>query len=222
MPQDIVQHALRAIGGDVAESVVVVLLVRPAQVAQVVEKVAGEQADADAQLQHEDLVFELSVLIGSEQAGEEDIGRVTGKTAVVVDDERHGRGVGEERLVAALAQVLLAELPFEALGERHEVLYDFAAGLGMGQQLLGGRAGSNVIAALIARVLGTVDSHGRDSTRGTNDGKALPSYRTSVEAVQGNFKGIEASGDWPARSGAAPARAKSARFAAWLEARCPK
>jgi hypothetical protein len=56
-----VQHPLRAVGGDVAEAVVVVFLVGAAQRLEVVEEIAREQADADAQLQDEDIVFELAV-----------------------------------------------------------------------------------------------------------------------------------------------------------------
>ncbi len=74
--QQVVEHAFRLVGGDVRDPAVVVLLVLAAQVAQRVEEVACEQPDADAQLQHEDFVFQLPVLVGGDEAREEDIGRI--------------------------------------------------------------------------------------------------------------------------------------------------
>ena len=44
---DIEQHALGAVSRDVAEAVVIILLVFGAEIAEVVEEVASEQADAD-------------------------------------------------------------------------------------------------------------------------------------------------------------------------------
>ena len=95
------QHALGAVGGDVAEAVVVIFVVLRHRGRGSVEEVAGEQADADAQFQHENLVFQRPVLFGGLQGGEEDLGGVAREGAVVVDDEGHRRGVGDERLVAA-------------------------------------------------------------------------------------------------------------------------
>ena len=130
MPQHVHEHARRAVGGDVAEPVVIVLLVLVADVAEIVEEVAGEQAHADAQLQHEDLVFQRSRFLRFDQVGEEDLGGIARQGAVVVDDERHRRGIADERLVAALAQILLAQFPFERLGQRTEILHDVARSLG--------------------------------------------------------------------------------------------
>src|SRR5205807_10229218 len=59
---DIQEHAFGMVGGDVAEALVVVLVVAFAQVAETVEEVAGEQADADAQLQDENVVFQRTGL----------------------------------------------------------------------------------------------------------------------------------------------------------------
>jgi hypothetical protein len=50
-----------------------------------------------------------------EQAGEEDLGRVARQIPVVIDDEWHRPCVGNERFVAAVAEVLLAQVPFERL-----------------------------------------------------------------------------------------------------------
>ena len=124
VPADVEQHALRAVGGDIAEPVVEVFVVLLAQIAEGIEEIAGKQADADAQLQDEEFVFQRPLFLGIEQAGEENLGGVAGQRAVVVDDKGHRRGVGEKRLVAALAQVFLAQLPFQRLGQRHEVLDD--------------------------------------------------------------------------------------------------
>ena len=51
-------------------------------------------------------------------------------------------GTGEasdKRLVAALAEILLAEFPFEGFGQRHEILDDFAIGLRLGEDCFGRR-----------------------------------------------------------------------------------
>jgi hypothetical protein len=64
-------------------------------------------------------------------------GGVAGERAVIVEDEGDRGGVGEKRLVSPQTQVLLAEGPFEAIGERHELLHDLAARLGVGEDPLG-------------------------------------------------------------------------------------
>ena len=93
---------------------------------KIVEEIAGEQTDADAQLQHEDFVFERGGLLRFDQVGEKDLGRAARQAAVIVDDERHRRSIADERLVAAVAQVLLAKLPFQRLGQRAEILHHVA------------------------------------------------------------------------------------------------
>lgn len=64
-----------------------------------------------------------------DQAGEEYLGGVAGQRAVAVDDEGNKRGIGDEGFGAAVLQILLAEIPFEAGGERDEILDKIAVGL---------------------------------------------------------------------------------------------
>src|SRR5579884_1208653 len=78
VPQHVEEHALRAIGRDVAEALVIVLAVLAAEVPEVIEEVAGKQADADAQLQYEDLRLQCPVGVGGRQRGEEHLGSVPG------------------------------------------------------------------------------------------------------------------------------------------------
>jgi hypothetical protein len=72
---------------------------------------------------------EGAVFLGGPQGGEEDLGGGAGEGAIVVDHERDGMGVGEERLVAPLAQVLLPQPPLQAVGQGDEVLDHLPAGL---------------------------------------------------------------------------------------------
>ena len=82
-------------------------------------------------------VFQREPFLRFDQVGEEDLGGIARQRAVVVDDERHRRGIADERLVAALAQILLAQFPFERLGQRAEILHDVARSLSALQHLLG-------------------------------------------------------------------------------------
>jgi hypothetical protein len=125
----VAEHARGAVGRHVAEPLVVVLAGPVAQVAEAVEEVAGEEARADAQLQDEDVPFEGSGLVGREEAGEEDLGGADGLVAVVVDHPGDRLGVAHEGQAAAVAQILLAQLPLQAFGEGAIVLQDDAAGL---------------------------------------------------------------------------------------------
>src|SRR5262245_58762992 len=102
-----------------------------AQLLELIEEEAREEPDADAELQDEDVVLQLACLLGFDEVGEEDLGGVAGQFATVVNNVRDRRGIGDERLVATLLEVLLAQLPFEAVGERHEILDDAAARLGI-------------------------------------------------------------------------------------------
>lgn len=92
----ILEHARRAVGGDVGETVVVVCANLVAQLAQTVEEEAGEQADADAQLQDEDVAGEEASAVGFEEAGEEDFGGGEGEVAIVVDHEGDRLGIPDE------------------------------------------------------------------------------------------------------------------------------
>jgi hypothetical protein len=134
------EHALGAVGGDIGETVVVVLLLLVTEVAEGVEEEAGEQAHPDPQLQHEQLRRQRPCPLGGGEGGEEDLGGAVGKGAVVVDDEGDGVGVGQEGFIAALPQILLPQPPLQALRQRHEVLHHLPAGLRAGQDLGGGRA----------------------------------------------------------------------------------
>ncbi len=112
VPARVEQHARRAVRGDVAEAVVIIVLVLRAEVPERVEEIAGKQADADAQFQHEQFVFQRAHFLGVLKAGEEDLGGITRQRAIIVDEKRNGHGVGQKRLVAALAEIFLAEVPF--------------------------------------------------------------------------------------------------------------
>ena len=92
---------------DVGQPLVIVLAIPPAEILEIVEKIAGEQANADADFEDKNVLFELARLVSLDKRGVEDFGRVAGERAVVVDDERNRGGIGEERLVATLAKVLL-------------------------------------------------------------------------------------------------------------------
>jgi hypothetical protein len=109
MPQHILKHAFGADRRDVRQPVVIIRLVLPAQGAQIVQEVTREQPQADAHLQDDDLVFEGPVLLRGLQRGEEDLGGIARQRPVVVDDERHRRGIGQKRRVAPLTEVLLTQ-----------------------------------------------------------------------------------------------------------------
>src|SRR5262249_7371710 len=147
-------HSVGAVRGAVGEAVVVVLPVPVAEVAEGVEEVAGEQAHADAQLQHEQVGAQQAVLLGGLQGGEEDLGGGVGEGAVVVDDEGDGVGGGQEGFVAALGGVLWVRPPLQALGQRHEVLDHFAASLSVSKDRLGGRVGGRRGRGTLARFRG--------------------------------------------------------------------
>src|SRR5581483_10036869 len=70
------------------------------------------------------------------------------------------------------AQVVLAELPFEAVGQGAEVLDDLTAGLGVGQHLLGRRGGRRGPGA-VARLGRAGVGHG-GRLAGTGDGGSVP------------------------------------------------
>jgi hypothetical protein len=53
VPQHVRQHAFGAIGRDVGEPLVVILLELEAQIAHMIEKIPREQPDADAEFQNE-------------------------------------------------------------------------------------------------------------------------------------------------------------------------
>jgi hypothetical protein len=61
---DVGEHALGAVGGDVGQPVVVILAARGAEIPERIQEVAGEQADADAQLQNEEVGFERARGVG--------------------------------------------------------------------------------------------------------------------------------------------------------------
>ena len=126
VPQEVGQHALRAIGRDVGEALVVVLLELATMLLNVIEKEARKEPDADAEFEHMKLLRQRADFLGFEQRGDKDFRRMARERAVVVDHERDGRRVGDEGFVAALAEVFLAEIPFERLGEGDEVLHNIA------------------------------------------------------------------------------------------------
>ena len=108
-----------------------------AQGLEMVEEKPREQADADAEFQHKDVGFQSAGFLRFNEAREENFGGVARQVAVVVNDERHGRGVGNERFVAAIFEVLLAEFPFERLRQRYKILHDGPAILGLAQNVAG-------------------------------------------------------------------------------------
>jgi hypothetical protein len=117
---------------------------RVAQVAEGFQEEAGEQAHADAQLQHKDVAFQSARLVDGEGGGEGDMGGVPGEGAVVVDDLGDGGGIAEEGAASALVQVALAEVPLDAVGQGAVVLDEDAVRLRLGQNRVGqGEAGDS-------------------------------------------------------------------------------
>jgi hypothetical protein len=57
------------------------------EVAEGVEEVSEEEANADAELQHEQVMGQRGLFLGGLQGSEEDGGGLVGERAVVVDDE---------------------------------------------------------------------------------------------------------------------------------------
>jgi hypothetical protein len=125
----VAEHAGGVVGGDVAESVVVILPRPVAQLAEPVQEVPREQPDADAQLQDEQVGPQGPLFLGGQEAGEEDLGGADRLVAVVVDEEGDRLRVADEGQAAALAQVLLAQLPLETVRQGAEVLEDQPARL---------------------------------------------------------------------------------------------
>jgi hypothetical protein len=104
-----------------------------------IEEKAGEQADTDAQLQDMNVRLQVARFVGFEKTCKEDLGGVAQEVAVVINDEGDRRRVGDERLVTAISEVLLAQFPFERVGERHKILHHGPTVLGVGQDVLGNR-----------------------------------------------------------------------------------
>src|SRR5260370_22596595 len=102
MAANVAEHLLRAIGGDVTEAVIVVLGVLPTEGGEGIQKVAGEQAHADAYLQHKDLILQRPILGSGLQVRDEDLSGPARAGAVIVNDERDRAAIGNECLVASL------------------------------------------------------------------------------------------------------------------------
>jgi hypothetical protein len=73
MAEHVGKHALRDVAGDVAESGIVVFLFFRAQLFEMFQKESREQADADAEFQDEDLVFERAGVVGCDERREENL-----------------------------------------------------------------------------------------------------------------------------------------------------
>lgn len=101
-----------------------------------IEKKAGEEADANAEFEDLNFLRQRSCFLGFKERRKENFGGMAGQRAIVVDNEWDGRRIGDECFVAALSQVLLAEVPFEGIGERHEILHEFARGLSFVKKLV--------------------------------------------------------------------------------------
>jgi hypothetical protein len=112
-----------------------ILFLLPAEVPHMIEEKPGEEADTDAQFQDLDYLRESPRFLGFSERRDENLGRTTGQRAVIVNNERNGRRVGNKCFVAALSQVLLAEVPFERFGERHEFLNDLARRLRLAEDV---------------------------------------------------------------------------------------
>jgi hypothetical protein len=113
---------LGVITGNVIESLVEVLLMGLAESSEDVDEEAGKEADADAQLQDEDVRLKTARTFGSDQAGEENLRGAGGQASNVVDDEWDRDRVAGERLVPALAQIALPQLPLDAFRQRAKIL----------------------------------------------------------------------------------------------------
>src|SRR5687767_2295752 len=81
----VVQHALGAVGRDITEPLVIVPAMLPAQLAESIEEITGEETYSDSEFEREDSLFEPSVSLGGLQAREEYLRRLRGERSIIVD-----------------------------------------------------------------------------------------------------------------------------------------
>ena len=102
-----------------------------AEVAEIVEEIAGEQADADAQLQHEDVVFQRCRFLRFDQVGEEDLGGVRDRVPSLLMTN----GTGEASLMNALLprsrRYCWPSSHSSDSAKRTEILHNVARGLSL-------------------------------------------------------------------------------------------